>query len=72
MDFKANIVTWCPLTLTLSPAGRGDQRFAARLNKKIKVLSTPSPLWGEGWGEGAAYIYFRVTQVIPANEGIQK
>jgi hypothetical protein len=34
-----------PLTLALSPKGRWDF---------IAPRSTPSPLWGEGWGEGVA------------------
>gem|GEM_PF-4792726 len=34
------------LTLTLSLEGRGNKQCFPQL------LFSPSPLWGEGWGEG--------------------
>ena len=36
-----------PLTLTLSPKGRGNREAA-----EMTVFYAPSPLRGEGWGEG--------------------
>ncbi|MET3897862.1 hypothetical protein ABIB57_001808 [Devosia sp. UYZn731] len=40
-----------PLTLALSPKGRGDQTaFAARSSYAHRTA--PSPLREEGWGEG--------------------
>ncbi len=42
-----------PLTLALSPEGRGDRCRVGQYRVPI-TEQTPSPLWGEGWGEGAA------------------
>ena len=45
-----------PLTLTLSPGGRGDSlcldSFSPLIFGKKPDSFSPSPLWGEGRGEG--------------------
>ena len=43
-------LTKCPLTLALSPLGRGDARMT-QLPQWRAAASSLSP-WGEGWGEG--------------------
>ena len=33
-----------------------------RVQKSALAISSPSPYWGEGWGEGE--VYFRVNYII--------
>jgi hypothetical protein len=47
------IVNYNPLTLTLSPKGRG--------NKCFNPVFSPSPLRGEGRGEGNKGFYLLIT-----------
>ena len=43
-----------PLTLALSPEGRGNRRlYHALLRNKGTPCFSPSPPWGEGRGEGS-------------------